>query len=230
MAQWIHCSQCDQHYQFPDTAAGKQAACPKCGKLLAVGAPAPAVPAVPLPRAVPKPVREAAEPLWALPVRRDRREPTAGPSRQAPPAEAAAAAYVGVPNAYHHEACGGDTTISPDVVAWMTGDPYGFIVSTKCANCGRYVGLRAVTWKDTGETVAAYRKRLRRQTYPLLIALRLVVGPLTGALIGAAIGAVANLKNWDLGALAGVVIGLPLGYYVTGMAYQIGWAMTRKKR
>ena len=53
-----------------------------------------------------------------------------------------------------------------------------------------------MTWKDTGENVAAYRKRLRRQTHPLLIALRLVVGPLLGALIGAAIGAVANLKNW----------------------------------
>lgn len=227
MAQWVHCSQCDQHYQFPDTAVGKQASCPKCGKLLAVGAPARPVPAAPpLPR-VP-PVREAAEPLWALPVRRDRREPAAAPARQAPTAEAPA--YVGVPNTYHHEACGGDTTISPDYVAWMSGDPFSFIVSSKCAKCRRYVGLRALVWKDTGENVGAYRKRLRRQMHPLLIALRLVGGPLLGALLGAAVGAVANLRNMDLGVIAGVLIGLPLGYFVTGMAYQIGWAMAHKKK
>ena len=31
-------------------------------------------------------------------------------------------------------------------------------------------------------------------------------------------------------ALAGVVIGLPIGVYVTGLAFQIAWAMTRKKK
>ena len=219
MAQWVNCPQCEQHYQFPDTAAGKQAACPKCGKLLAVGAPAaPAVPSVPLPQPRAVPIPAAAPPLWVLPVAQ----------KEAP--RPTAPAPDGVPNVYHHDACGGDTTIAPDVVAWMTGDPYNFILSLKCANCGRRVRTRALTWKDTGETLKAYRKRLRRQTSRLLTVLRLVVGPLTGALIGAAIGAAANLKNWNLGALAGVVVGLPLGYYVTGLAFQIGWMMTRKKK
>ena len=63
-----------------------------------------------------------------------------------------------------------------------------------------------------------------------MIALRLVGGPLLGALFGAAVGAVANLENMDLGVLAGVLIGLPLGYFVTGMAFQIGWAMAHKKK
>ena len=78
MPLWVHCPQCDQHYQFPDATAGKQASCPKCGKLLPVVAPAPPIPSVPRmppqqrigppPTCRRRPDRGAGRPMWALPV------------------------------------------------------------------------------------------------------------------------------------------------------------------
>jgi hypothetical protein len=256
MAQWIHCPQCDQHYQFPDAAPGKQPACPKCGRLLSASAAAPAAARQAIPP-VPFPLREQepGEALWALPVSRKggrpvaeaadgedaprRREkppppillPPAAPQR--PPDAATLPEVISTPDnptVYLHKACGASTSISQDIAARISGDPFSFIPATLCAGCRRYVGLNAVLWKDSGENVAAYRARLRRQMHPLRIALRFVVGPLTGALVAAAVGAAVNLRNWDLGALLGVLIGLPLGYFVTGIVFQIAWAMSHRKK
>jgi hypothetical protein len=260
MAQWIHCPQCDQHYQFPALPAGKQPACPKCGRLLTVSAaPAAAPQAIP---PVPLPLQEEqpGEELWALPASRNgdrrpaaeatrdedpprRREkpflapPPRGPSQPALPSRPAggvappeALPTSGNPTVYYHEACGASTSISPDVAARISGDPFSFIPATLCAGCRRYVGLNTVAWQETGEKLAAYRARLRRQMHPLRMALRLLIGPLMGALVAAAVGAAVNPRNWDLGALAGVLIGLPLGYFVTGIALQIAWSMSRSKK
>ena len=51
----------------------------------------------------------------------------------------------------------------------------------------------------------------------------------------AAVATVPIAKQLGLGSvlgylLAGVMIGLPIGFYVTGLAFQIAWAMTRKKK
>ena len=260
MAQWIHCPKCDQHYQFSDLAAGKQLACPKCGRQLSVGASAPAAARQPIPP-VPAPLRDVEPPeeLWALPASRNgsrpvaeaaldeepqrRREkpPLAQPLRSPMPAAAAPRqpevetppdepSTPDNPTVYLHKACGASTSISQDVAARISGDPFSFIPATLCAGCRRYVGLNSVLWKDTGENVSAYRARLRRQMHPLRIAVRFLVGPLTCALLTAAVGAVVNLRNWDLGALFGAAIGLPLGYFVTGIAFQIAWAMAHGKK
>ena len=258
MPLWIHCPQCDQHYQFPEEAAGKQAACPKCGRVLAVSAPAPAAMPVPpaprLPQAVPQPVPmpRAEEPLWAVPVaggRRppvpdDRRQPRPRPMDYRRPAPAAPrilpspetldpslpATAGDDPKIYHHPACGGGAAFTPDVAARLSGDPFGFTPAVYCAACRRYVGLRSVVWHGTRETLAAYRGRLRRQMHPGKILLRLLGGPLIGALLGAALGFLANPNARLLGLLAGLVIGLPLGWFVTGVVYQVGWAMGRRKK
>ena len=257
MALWVHCPQCDQHYQFPETTAGKQAACPKCGRLLAVSAPPRApMPIPPAPR-LPQPASapQEEEPLWALPVPSQGRRPAGpgadnGPPRPAPPAarrpppapaplrpveeplDPSLPATAGDnPTAYYQPVCRGSTTFSPDVAARITGDPFGFIPATFCAKCQRYVGLRTVVWQGTRENLAAYRARLRRQMHPAKILLRVLGGPLIGALLGAAIGAVANAGNaraMGLGILAGVLVGLPLGWFVTGIAFQIAWSLARK--
>jgi hypothetical protein len=249
MPLWIHCSQCDQHYQFPDAAAGKQASCPKCGKLLAVAAPAPPVPPVPsmprVPQAVPSaparvppaPADNGEEPLWALPVPSQSGRPVADDDAQAappraaePPTEDLAATAGDDPTAYFHRACGGSTTFSQDVAGRISGDPFNLLPGTFCARCRRFVGLWAVTWQGTRETLAAYRARLRRQMHPGKILLRLVGGPLAGVLLGAGVGALANPGARMLGVLAGVLVGLPLGYFVTGIAFQIGWSLARRKK
>src|SRR4051812_31255417 len=125
MALWVPCPQCDQHYQFPDAAAGKQASCPKCGKLLAVNAPAPQVPSVPRvpplapvrPTRVPAaPADEGEEPLGALPVPSQPGRPAPDDARRSPapaprlqpveaPAEDLAPTAGDNPTAYYHAAC-----------------------------------------------------------------------------------------------------------------------------
>jgi hypothetical protein len=249
MARWVHCPQCDQHYQFPDAAAGKQASCPKCGKALTVPAATPApmpIPPAPELPPPPRPAPRSEEPLWALPVsqggdRPPRKEsstpPPAVPLRprvvDQTPAEDLPATVGDNPTAYFHAACGGSTTFSPDVAARITGDPFGFIPATYCAKCGRYVGLRAVVWQGTRENLAAYRARLRRSMHPGKILLRVLGGPLVGALLGAAVGALANLHNpraVGLGILAGLLVGLPVGWFVTGVAFQLAWSMGQRKK
>ncbi len=241
MPLWVHCPQCDQHYQFPDAAAGKQAACPKCGRVLSVSAPAPApMPIPPAPR-MPPPRPQQEEPLWAVPVADSRRPLRPRPIDDRRPAPRSLpspetldpnlpATAGDDPTAYHHPACGGGTTFSADVAARISGDPFGFVPATYCAGCRRYVGLRSVVWQGTRETLAAYRRRLRRQMHPGKILLRVLGGPFLGALLGAALGFVANPNARWLGLLAGVVIGLPLGYFVTGIVYQVGWAMAKKNK
>lgn len=245
MAQWVHCPQCDQHYQFPAAAAGKQVSCPKCGKALAVPTAAPAMPIPPAPELPPAPrASRSDEPLWALPVSQGNGPPRRGPSTPPPlpprprvvdqtPAEDLPAVAGDNPTAYYHAGCGGSTTFSPDVAARLTGDPFGFIPATFCAKCRRYVGLRAVVWQGTRENLAAYRARLRRSMHPGKIALRVLGGPLLGALLCAAIGALANAHNpraVGLGILAGLLVGLPLGWFVTGVVFQIAWSVGRRKK
>jgi len=136
------------------------------------------------------------------------------------------------PTAYFHAGCGGNTPLSADVAARITGDPFGFVPAAYCVKCGRYVGLRAVVWQGTRESLAAYRARLRRTMRPGKILVRVLGGPLFGALLGAAVGALANAHNpraVGLGVLAGLLIGLPLGWFVTGVAFQLAWSMGRKK-
>ncbi len=187
------------------------------------------MPIPPAPR-LPQPVPLQEGPLWAMPVAQGcqpavpRRPPS--PETLDPNLPAMAGDN---PTAYHHPACGGSTTFPPDVAARISGDPFGFIPATYCAACRRYVGLRSVVWQGTRETLAAYRGRLRRQMHPGKILLRVLGGPLIGALLGVAIGFLANPDARWLGVLEGVAIGLPLGYFVTGIVFQVAWSMARKK-
>jgi hypothetical protein len=66
--------------------------------------------------------------------------------------------------------------------------------------------------------------------HPGKILLRVVGGPLIGVLLGAGIGALANSGARWLGVLEGVLIGLPLGYFVTGIVFQILWSMAQRKK
>jgi hypothetical protein len=96
---------------------------------------------------------------------------------------------------------------------------------TICCGCKRAVPIREVAWADTGENVAAYRRRLRVAT-PLVRrlffgSLGSVVGALAGFLCGYAggflmIGSVGNRPWWlqasgFIGGALAAVAGLQLG-------------------
>ncbi|HVS38178.1 MAG TPA: hypothetical protein VMS17_21645 [Gemmataceae bacterium] len=267
MPVWVHCPHCDQHYQFPDAAAGKQAACPKCGQVLKVDRPPPApMPIPPAPR-LPQPQRIPAapelpppprqerpeQPMWALPVEPERGRPVdrrpfrplpmdhrrsapppPPPPRRIPSPETLSpdlpAAAGDNPTAYHHPACDGVTPLSPDAAARILGDPFSFAPAVYCNTCRRFVGLRTVVWQGTRETLAASRARFRRLMHPGKILMRLLGGPLIGALLGIGVGFLANPSARWLGVLEGVVLGLPLGLFVTGIVFQVRWSMARKNR
>jgi hypothetical protein len=122
---------------------------------------------------------------------------------------------------YCHEGCGGHTKVSRDIVAMIVSDPFRPISSTYCSGCGRFVSLHSVVWDDTGETVAAFRARLRWDMNPLLVLLRVVLGPLFGTVLGGIGGVLIAAERPAFGALAGCAIGFLVGYFLIGLVFQV---------
>jgi hypothetical protein len=60
---------------------------------------------------------------------------------------------------YRHTACGGITEVSGDDYLRLEC-PFRGCNGTFCAGCRRFVGLDAVVWVDSGETIASYRQRI----------------------------------------------------------------------
>jgi hypothetical protein len=143
---------------------------------------------------------------------------------------------------YRHQECGSLTQISGRNFLRLA-NPFAVVGETICCGCGRAVPIRQVAWADTGENVAAYRRRLRA-AMPLgrrlfFAALGLVVGALTGFLCGYAggvlmIGPMGNRPWWfqesgliagGIGAFAGCLLGAqlipaPLMRLVWGLDYR----------
>jgi hypothetical protein len=117
------------------------------------------------------------------------------------------------------------------------------VSETICCGCGRAVPIRQVAWSETGENVAAYRRRLRT-AMPLgrrlfFGSLGPVVGALAGFVCGFAagflmIGPVGNRPWWlqasgliggAIAAFAGLLLGAqllpaPLMRLVWGLDYR----------
>ena len=95
---------------------------------------------------------------------------------------------------YVHAECDGATQIS----GWdftRLADPLWPTNETYCSDCGKFVALDSVAWADTGETVAAYHKRLMKE-----MSWAFILAPLVSALLVAlptGLGAmlVGNEKN-----------------------------------
>jgi hypothetical protein len=125
---------------------------------------------------------------------------------------------------YRHEQCGSLTEISGHNFLRLA-NPFAVVGETICCGCGTAVPIRDIAWADTGENVAAYRRRLRTA---MAVGRRLFfgcLGPLVGALAGflcgyacglLIIGPVGNRPWWlqasgfIFGAIAAFV-GLQLG-------------------
>jgi hypothetical protein len=213
----VTCPDCKKHARFPERLSGKWESCPGCGRSLFLS---------PELREEDAPFVEPAggpEPPEVIPVRRPRGDFFRDPREDRPRRERGREgrpSYEKVPRVYYHPACGGSTRISDDIVRMLVSDPFRPITSTLCAGCRRDVRLHAVEWPETGETVAQFRSRLRWEMHPLLIAVRLMLGPLAVTLFGALLGTLFNLRHPTTGAFTGGFIGLLLGYFVVGFFFQ----------
>src|SRR5262245_39389455 len=88
---------------------------------------------------------------------------------------------------YVHRTCGTLTEVSGYDFQRLT-NPFTMVPGTICVGCGRAVPIRQVEWADSGENVAAYRRRLRA-AMPLVRRLFFHgLGPTVGALVGYACG------------------------------------------
>jgi hypothetical protein len=90
---------------------------------------------------------------------------------------------------YHHRPCirkpqGTETVVSGHDYTHIC-DPFWPCSSTYCCGCSDFVSLDSVVWTDTGETVAAYRKRLRAATPRFVRLWRTGLGFFLGAALGA---------------------------------------------
>jgi hypothetical protein len=110
--------------------------------------------------------------------------------------------------AYVHQHCGQATVVSGNDFSRLV-NPFAFVSATYCVSCQGAFSLAAFSWEDTGESILAYRRRMRRMA-PLSFKLcGWVVGPLLSGLIGAAIGWLftpQEAKGPIIGGLMGLLI------------------------
>ncbi len=70
------------------------------------------------------------------------------------------------PDVYIHERCGKATQLSGFPRTVSLRDPNWYFLGTICVHCGGGVPEEHCVWEDTGENLAAYKKRLtRRKSY-----------------------------------------------------------------
>jgi hypothetical protein len=131
---------------------------------------------------------------------------------------------------YVHERCGQVTLVSGDDFSRLA-NPFTFVSQTYCVACGAFVSLRSVAWADTGESIAAYRRRLRAEA-PLSVKLAgWLLGPLAGLLIGAGVGWLItpqDLKGPVVGGVAGLV--LAAGFLMPLLSRWVGGVDYRRVR
>jgi hypothetical protein len=120
---------------------------------------------------------------------------------------------------YRHSPClrkpqGTETVVSGHDYTHIC-DPFWPCSSTFCCGCSSFVPLDSVVWTDTGETIAAYRKRLRAQTPRFVGLWRMGLGFFLGAALGA-IACKLMFRGDDLKELAGFLLVL---YVAVGDAF-----------
>lgn len=126
---------------------------------------------------------------------------------------------------YVHKRCGTATLVSGDDFRRLV-DPFSPVQVTYCASCRKMESLDKVAWSDTGEPIAAFRRRLRDAT-PRSLLLFNRIAPFVAAVLCAGIGWLFT-PHRSLGPLAGGITGLvtlallanPIGRMFWGVDYR----------
>src|SRR5262249_15239220 len=127
---------------------------------------------------------------------------------------------------YTHENCGQGTVISGSHFSSLA-NPFSQVGKTLCASCKEFVDLKTVHWHDTGENVAAYRRRLLRAAPLTLRMFGWLISSLAGAALGAGIGWFCTPKD-PKGPIIGGGTGFLLGFvfltpYLPRLIWQIDY-------
>jgi hypothetical protein len=99
------------------------------------------------------------------------------------------------------------------------------------------VPLSSVSWADTGETITAFRSRMRAETPGPILAWRYGLGLLPGGLLGVALGlliallarvAQSRMTGFAIvGGIAGAILSYAIGTAILNRAFNVDY---RRKR
>lgn len=101
---------------------------------------------------------------------------------------------------YQHDRCGKNTEVTNEHLRAIY-DPYKDVRRTYCVICKDYYPLDEFKWVETGETLSAFRKRLKRMLSPQQYAMQ-------------------KRLQWG-SAIAALAVGAFLGWYVPGIIWKI---------
>jgi hypothetical protein len=117
---------------------------------------------------------------------------------------------------YVHLQCGRKTTVDGDEFQGLCNPFTGLLgVSTFCVPCRKQAPLNDFMWADTGENLAAYRKRVLRSIpramrvrMRLLRAALLIVPPIIGFVVARALMHRGAIVVPALAAIGGLIVGV----------------------
>ena len=84
---------------------------------------------------------------------------------------------------YVHEACGQLTRVSGKEMITLC-DPFQYVARTHCSACEKSDLVSHFRWRDTGESISAYRRRMRDESPVFCKIWMVVIAPLSAAIIG----------------------------------------------
>lgn len=111
----------------------------------------------------------------------------------------------------------------------LLANPYVLVLRTYCGGCCKFVGLNSVAWRDTGETIAHYRRRLRAEAPTSLKICGFAFGPIGLILIGAGVGWLVSgdpLAGPVIGGVIGVILSTTRLMHVVA---RLGWGVDFRK-
>lgn len=116
------------------------------------------------------------------------------------------------------------------LMCWLT--PFAYSSGTYCTQCRNHFPLSAFVWADTGESITAYRKRLRTTAPSGIKLCAWYLGPAIEMAVGALVGVVLILSGVEfhrLLFLVFMIFGLVLGYAIGLWIGQSIWGIDYRK-